>query len=141
MAYVTQQELVDRFGEQVLIHLTDRDNTGAIDAVVVARAIADAASLADSYLAKVVKLPLGIIPAALGKISADLAFYYLHGESAEKDTKVTRDYANAIAWLRDVSKGIVQLDVGGEAPAPAGGGSVKAVAPNRVFTRDSLRGF
>ncbi len=142
MTYVTKQDLIDRFGEEGLIQLTDRDGTlNAVDDVVLGRAIGDAVSLANTYLAKVYRLPLALVPAALTKICSDLAWYYLHGDAADKDAKVTRDYTAALSWLRDVSKGVVELEVGGETPPQAGGGSVQAVAPSRVFTRDSLRGF
>ncbi|CAD7055433.1 hypothetical protein RHAB21_00717 [Pseudorhizobium halotolerans] len=141
MNYATQQDLVDRFGEEELIQLTDRTNipVSTIDPVVVDRALSDASELIDGYLKKVAKLPLSAVPGVLVKTSCDIARYYLHGKSADKDSAVTRAYNEAVNWLRDVSRGLVELSIdGGDAPA-AGGGSVKAVAPNRVFTRDSLR--
>ncbi|WP_411037639.1 gp436 family protein [Shinella sp. BYT-45] len=141
MTYATQQDLIDRFGETELIQLTDRVNipVSTVDPVVVGRALDDASALIDSYLTKVVKLPLANVPDVLVKTAADIARYYLHGKAAEKDSPVTTAYNQAVAWLRDVSRGLVELSAGGETPAPAGGGSVKAVAPNRVFTRDTLR--
>lgn len=141
MTYATQQDLVDRYGATELIQLTDRVNTpvSTIDPVVVGRALVDASAFIDSYLTKVVKLPLADVPAVLVKTAADIARYYLHGRTADKDSPVTAAYNQAVAWLRDVSRGLVELSNGGETPAAAGGGSVKAVAPNRVFTRDTLR--
>lgn len=141
MTYATQQDLVDRFGELELVQLTDRVNipVSTIDPVPVARALADASALVDGYLTKVVKLPLAVVPETLVKKTADIARYYLHGKAADKDSPVTRAYTEAMAWLRDVSRGLVELSAGGETPAPSGGGSVQAVAPNRVFTRDTLR--
>ncbi|TIV28002.1 MAG: DUF1320 domain-containing protein, partial [Mesorhizobium sp.] len=84
-------------------------------------------------------LPLSVVPPILVKIAADLARYFLHGEAADKDSIVTRNYNNAIAWLINVSKGLVAIDDGGQVPEQAGGGAIKTSAPNRVFTRDSLR--
>lgn len=143
MPYVTKQDLIDRFGEQELIQLTDRVNKPAstVNDTAVDLAIADASNLADSYLAKVVTLPLDPVPGALPKVVADLARYFLHGKAADKESPVTTAYEQAIAFLRDVAKGLVQLTDSGSETPPAGGGSVKAVAPNRVFTRDSLRSF
>lgn len=141
MTYATQQDMIDRFGELELVQLTDRVNTpvSTVDAVVVGRALSDASAKIDSYLTKVVRLPLAPVPDVLVKTAADIARYYLHGKNADKDSPVTAAYNEAIAWLRDASRGLVELSAGGETPAPAGGGSVKAVAPNRVFTRDTLR--
>jgi phage gp36-like protein len=141
MTYATQQDLIDRFGDEELIQLTDRTNipVSTIDPVVVGRAIEDASALIDGYLQKVMTLPLSVVPPVLAKSASDIARYYLHGKSADKDSAVTRAYNEAVAFLRDVSKGLVQLSAGGEAPAAAGGGSVKASAPGRVFTRETLR--
>lgn len=141
MPYATQQDLTDRFGAEELAQLTDRTNfpVTTIDPVVVGRALDDASALSDGYLTKVVRLPLAVVPEVLVKTTADIARYYLHGKAADKESPVTRAYNEAVAWLRDVSRGLVELSVGGETPAPAGGGSVKAVAPNRVFTRHTLR--
>lgn len=141
MPYATQQDLVDRFGEEELIQLTDRTNipVSTLDPVVVGRALNDASAFIDSYLTKVVKLPLVAVPEVLVKTASDIARYYLHGKAADKESPVTRAYSEATAWLRDVSRGLVELSSEGETPPAAGGGSVKAVAPNRVFTRDTLR--
>jgi phage gp36-like protein len=143
MAYVTKQGLIDRFGELELVQLTDRTNipVSTIDDVPVTRAIDDAMALADGYLAKVMALPLSVVPPVLEKTVADIARYYLHGTSADKDSPVTRAFNTATTFLRDVSRGLVQLTDGSEAPKPAGSGQVQVSAPARVFTRDSLRNF
>lgn len=141
MAYVTKQGLIDRFGELELVQLTDRTNipVSTIDDVPVTRAIDDATALADGYLAKVMALPLSIVPPVLEKTVADIARYYLHGTSADKDSPVTRAFNTSTTFLRDVSRGLVQLTAGSEAPKPAGSGQVQVSAPARVFSRDSLR--
>lgn len=143
MPYATQQDLIDRFGEEELIQLTDRTNLPAttIDAAVVAAALADADALADSYLAKRYRLPLDPVPDVLTRTTADIARYHLHGRRTDKDDPVTRAYSQALAWLKDVSKGLVQLDAAGSAPDQSGGGQVQVSAPDRVFSRDSLSGF
>lgn len=143
MTYVTKQQLIDRFGERELIQLTDRTNKPAttIDDTVVTGAITDAQALADGYLGKVYALPLAVTPPVLTRISADIARYYLHGKSADKDGPVHRAYLEATSWLKDVSRGLVQIDADGVAPAAAGGGSIRAKPADRVFTRDSLKGM
>ncbi|ESY49014.1 MULTISPECIES: DUF1320 domain-containing protein [unclassified Mesorhizobium] len=141
MSYAVKQDLVDRFGATELIQLTDRTNVPptTIDDVVVGRALADADGVIDGYIAKQYALPLSVVPPVLTKVAADLARYFLHGEAADKDSIVTRNYNAAIAWLKDVAKGLVAIDAGGEIPEQAGGGAIKTSAPNRVFTRNSLR--
>lgn len=143
MAYVTQQDLIDRFGSAELIQLTDRTNRPAttIDATTVAAAISDAETMADSYLAKRYALPLSPVPDVLVPVVANMARYNLHGERAEKDGAVYRNYKDALAWLKDVANGIVQLEAEGVASAQAAGGQVQVSAPERIFSRDSLEGY
>ncbi|HSI41768.1 MAG TPA: DUF1320 domain-containing protein [Xanthobacteraceae bacterium] len=141
MSYATQQDLVDRFGSAELIQLTDRTNIPptTIDTVVVDRSLADADALIDGYVGKVYQLPLSPAPAVLTRYAADIARYFLHGKRAEKDGPIERAHREALAWLKDVSRGLVQLDVGGAPVEQTGGGAIRATEPNRVFTRDSLR--
>lgn len=143
MTYATQQDLIDRFGETELLQLTDRQNMppSVIDAVVVGRALNDADGLINSYLGKVYRMPLSVVPTVLVKRASDIARYHLHGEAAPKDGDVYRNYRDAVDWLKDVAKGLVTIDAEGVTPAASGGGSVKASAPGRVFTRDTMRGY
>lgn len=144
MTYATQQDMVDRFGEKELVELTDKVNkpVSTINDATVNLALGDAAALIDGYIGKLYRLPLSSVPPVLTKVMCDIARYYLHGKSAEKDGPVERAYNEAVAWLTSVSKGVVTIpDAEGVAPVQAGGGSVKASAPGRVMTRDSLRDF
>jgi len=143
MTYAVSQDLVDRFGSTELEQLTDRTNVppSTIDSVVVGRALADADGVIDGYIGKQYALPLSVVPPVLVKAAADLARYFLHGEAADKDSIVTRNYNNTIAWLKDVAKGLVAIDDGGELPDQAGGGAIRANPSTRVFRRDTLRGM
>ncbi len=143
MTYALRQDLVDRFGELELIQLTDRENVPPeeVDDTVVNRALGDADGLIDSYLGKQYALPLSVVPPVLTKVAADIARYFLHGEAADKDSAVARNHAAAIAWLKDVAKGLVQIDDGGDVPAQAGGGAIKANPSTRIFRRDTLAGL
>jgi phage gp36-like protein len=145
MTYCTKQDLIDRFGEKELTQLTDRTNTPAsvIDDAVVSRAIADADALIDGYVGKAYSLPLAEVPPTLVKLSADIARYFLHSRGVEKDSPVQRAYDQAIGFLRDVSKGLVKLveETSGLAPKAAGNGGVQVVAQERIFSRQTLRGY
>lgn len=143
MTYAVLQDLVDRFGELEIVQLTDRVHRppSTVDETVVGRALGDADALIDGYVGKVYALPLAVVPPVLVKMAADIARYFLHGKAADKEGAVARAHGEALSWLKDVSRGIVQLDVGGEVPPAAGGGSIRASVPDRVFTRDSLKGL
>lgn len=143
MTYIDKQGLIDRGWERKLIQLTDRLNKPAttIDDTTVARYIADAESMIDGYLGKRYNLPLGDVPKSLTKVAADLAMYFLHGDTADKDSPVAQAYRDALKWLDQVAKGLVVIESAGVVPEAAGGGQVKTSEPNRVFTRDKLGDF
>lgn len=142
MPYATQQDLVDRFGAAELVGLSDRAATGEIDAAVVAGALADAEELVNGYLAKRYALPLSVQPARLTGVVCDLARYALY--TYEPPEVVRTRHKDAVAWLRDVAAGVVQLPAAGAEPAaPAGeaGAAVAFDAEVPAFTRDSLKGW
>lgn len=144
MTYCTQQDLVDRFGTIKLIQLTDKVNKPAstIDIVTVGKHIGDAESLVNSYLGKKYQLPLTVtVPDVLTKFAVDIAWFYLHGDAAGKDSPVRLAFNDAKAWLKSVSQGGVIIEGAGEIIAPAGGGQIKTSQPDRVFTRETLRRF
>jgi phage gp36-like protein len=130
MPYVTQQNLVDRFGEAELIQLTDRENTGAIDAVVLTQAIADAGAEIDGYLAGRYQLPLASTPSILVLYAGDVARYRLYDDGATEE--VRKRYEDVIKFLRLAAEGKVRL--GADEPAPTGGAQMES--GGRVFGRD-----
>ncbi|HEY1136575.1 MAG TPA: DUF1320 domain-containing protein [Xanthomonadaceae bacterium] len=139
MPYATLQHLVDRFGEDELIRISDRDNTGAIDAGVVAGKLADADAEIDGYLAGRYTLPLTTVPEALRRIACDVARYHLYDDRVTE--AVQKRYDDAIKFLRMVAKGEVQLgvDTGGAAPAVSAG--PQYYEGDQVFGRNNLRDF
>lgn len=142
MNYASKQDLIARFGETELIQRTDRTNMppSTIDDAVVTSALGDAASAIDGYLAARYALPLSSVPPRLVKVAADMARYFLHGEAASDSVRAA--YDDALAWLRDVSKGVVQLGLtaaGDAVQAPGGGAQISTPGP--IFGRDGMRGF
>jgi phage gp36-like protein len=136
VSYATQQDLVDRFGEQELIALTDRADppAGAPDATTVAKALADADAEIDGYLIGRYTLPLAATPKILVLAACDLARYRLYEDRATE--QVRRRYEDQVKFLRAVADGKIALgpSAGGDAPAPSSGGP-QVAAPGRVFTR------
>lgn len=146
MTYASQQDLIDRFGTDKLAQLTDKVNRPAtvIDAVTTGKALEDASALIDSYVGKRFDLPLSAVPDILVRFCADIALYYLYGSKAEDDGPVERKYKEALAWLKDVSRGLVQLDDGsgsGDPAAPAGDGGVRMKGNSRPITEETMKGY
>lgn len=107
--YCTEQSLIVRFGEQELIQLSDRYNTGVIDSGVVALAISDATAKINGYLA-LYPLPLAVIPDGFERMACDIARYYLYDDAVPD--QVRRRYDEAVTYLAAVASGAVELAFG-----------------------------
>ena len=141
MTYATLDHLRDRFGEQMLVQLTDRafPPTGAIGVEVVARALTDTDAVINGSLAKRYRLPLGEVPDLVADLALTIAIYKLHVFAP--DQKIKEDYEGALRTLRDVSTGVVVLDLAGIEPTSSGAGGVVATDRDRPLTSETLRGF
>lgn len=141
MTYATQAELVERFGETMLIDLTDRANppAGTIDAGVVADALADTDAMIDGYLLGRYLLPLAATPALLKDLAKAIAIYKLHGDSVAD--KIRADYQDALKTLDKIAAGTIRLNVAGVEPVSSGASGVKTTDRPRDFTPDNLKGF
>lgn len=132
MVYATQDDLISRFGEDEIRSLSDRARVGAIDASVVAEAIADASSTIDSYLGARYRLPLAEIDPRLKRVAADLARRYLYSDRATDEVLAIEK--RALDWLRDVANGKAVIAVPSDAPTPSG--TVVMVEESRPVFRD-----
>lgn len=141
MPYATQQALIDRFGERLLVSLTDRAElaTGQVDEGVVARALADTDATIDGYLAGRYALPLAETPALVADLALAIAVYKLHVYAP--DPKIGADYADALRLLRDIGSGAVRLSVAGAEPATTGGSGARITDRERPLTADNMKGF
>lgn len=141
MTYATQAELVERFGEPMLIDLTDRADppAGAIDASVVADALTDTDAMIDGYLLGRYQLPLASTPALLKDLAKAIAIYKLHGDTVAD--KIRTDYQDALKTLRDIASGVIRLNVAGVEPASSGATGVRVSDRPRDLTPDNMKGF
>lgn len=113
MTYCTQQNLIDRYGNEELLLIIDRDQDGTLDSTIIDLAIADASAEIDSYLGTVYTLPLSSTPAVLTIYACDIARYRLYDDRTTDEVQ-TR-YNQAIYWLKMVAQGKATLgDTGGQ---------------------------
>jgi len=153
MAYCTLDDIKKALEEATVIQLTDDENVkpAAIDPVdpdhtaIISRvdeAIETADAEIDGYCAVKYSVPLSPVPAVVNKLSVELAIYYLHGRRSIPE-KIEKRYERAVSRLKDIARGLLSLGVD---PAPAASTSADSAQANkavsdRVFTRDSLKGF
>lgn len=141
MSYTTLADLTDRYGERLLIDLTDRAEqaSGVIDEDVVNRALADADALIDGYLAARYVLPLAQTPDLVASLAQVITIWNLH--VYEPNPKIEADYKSAIRSLEAISKGVVRLSVAGIEPDGDGGGGAVTTDRERPMTAENLKGF
>lgn len=140
MAYLTQAQYVERFGQEELDEVLATNAT-----ITLAAAIADAESIVNGYLAavpdRVFSVPLAsAVPSRIVELTADLARYEIHARQVTNEIKRRRN--EAIAFLKDLVAGLVaipELLPGGGEPIETGGAAVIANCP--TFTSCSLRGY
>lgn len=105
--YCSQADLEQRFGQEEILQLADRDNDGSIDAIVIDTAIADAAGEINGYLQGRYRLPFATVPTVLKRIACDIARYFLYDDKATD--QVRQRYDDAIKFLMGAAKGDISL--------------------------------
>jgi phage gp36-like protein len=139
MPYATQQDLVDRFGQQELIELSDRARSGAIDPAVVAKALADADAEIDGYLSAKFALPLSAVPSVINRIACDVTRYYLYDDRVSE--AVRKRYEDAVKFLKGVVAGEISIGVDASSESPSVSGGPQTSSPDREFTRETLADY
>lgn len=140
--YASQQDLIDRYGQQRLVDLTDRSEpfAGTIDEDVIEQALSDAAGEIDGYLRSGgYSLPLADPPSWLRSLCMVLAYRYLHIEGAPEGVQSETDQARRS--LRDIANGKLKLPDAKGGGGDGGDGRVQVGGPERTFGRDTLKGF
>ncbi len=129
MGYATQQDMIDRFGQAELVQLTDRYNTGSIDATVLGQHLADADNKIDGYLEGRYTLPLAVVPKSLARIACDITRYFLHDNAATEEVRAR--YEDATRYLEKVSEGKITLGLSsaGGKPTEADGAQMESDPP------------
>lgn len=142
MSFATLQQLIDRYGEAMLLDLTDRANppAGVIGAAVAERGLADASAVIEGHLAARYAMPLQTVPQILVDVCLKLWVWNLHLHTPTE--KVKADYDQAMRLLRDIAKGDVRLpDSAGSEPAAAEGSGAEFTDRERDFTPETMKGF
>lgn len=135
MSYCTKQGLIDRYGEQEIIQLTDRGGLGVIDETVLNQAIGDADGEINGWLAGRYDLPLASVPPMLVRNACDLTRYYLYG-NAVPDV-VGQRYKDVITFLTQLGKGSVTLGLDTANTEITEPGLPEMQSSGSVFSRDN----
>lgn len=141
MAYASAQDMIERFDEQQLKEVTDSQAL-EVDLTALDRALEDASDEIDGYIEGRYRLPLAEPPRLLRIMACNIAMYRLltlRRFDVMEDQR--KRYEDAVKFLRGVAAGDINLGLDGnqDTVTPAGGPS--RAGPERVMSRDRLRGY
>ncbi|MDI3260045.1 MAG: DUF1320 domain-containing protein [Sinobacteraceae bacterium] len=138
MAYATQQDLYNRFGQAEIDQLADRNGDGAPDPGVIDAALADASDTIDAYIGAVYALPLAVVPPVVNRLCCDLARYRLYADAAPELVQSRHDAA--VKLLQAISAGTATLGLGPTNDQPPSS-SPKISGSPRTFTGDTVSDY
>lgn len=144
MSYATLQQMIDRYGQSMMVELTDRGAvaTGEIDGTVVARALADTDATINGRIATRYNLAsvAADVPAVLVDIALCIAVWKLH--RFEAPPKIKDDYNEAMRQLREIGDGTLRLPIetGGE-PQSTGETGARVTDRERPFSEATMKGW
>lgn len=111
--------------------------------LLIENAITDADAEINGYLSKRYKLPFQDPPAVLKKFSKDIAAYNLVSrigiDEQDRDKTYLNRYNAAIKFLTMVAEG--KIDIGAYTPEVNSAVGFRMNSSNRIFSRDSMRGW
>jgi len=141
MTYATREDLKAVVPVRDLQLLTDFDGAAdTVDDTKLDQALIDATAEVNGYISKRVTLPLADTPDMLRVVCRDLAIYRLHANVSRVTDTQEKLRDAAISFLKQVQDGKTSIG-DDDATVETSEGVVTAEGPDRVMTRDSLKGF
>ena len=141
MAYCAKSDILEQMDEDVLIQLTDDDDTGAVVDAKITRAIVNADAEIDSYCGTKYTVPFTTVPAIILMVSVDIAIYNLYARRRGATESVKERYDDRIAFLKDVSKGLATLGEDDPDGVPSSADYPEISSSDRIFSREKLEGW
>lgn len=138
--YATAGNMQERFGEQELILLSNKDaRAETIDSAVLDTGLADATARINGYLAGRYPLPLAVVPAVLVVLCCDIARYQLYDDQAPEQVK--ERYDGALLFLSQVGQGKLGLGLSDDGASPQSQNLAVLESAGSVFGRKQSKGF
>ncbi|MBM9605966.1 gp436 family protein [Desulfopila inferna] len=137
MSYATLADLKNKLDEETLIQLSDDADTGSVVNSVIDAALEAADVEIDSYLAAKYSLPLVEGVQILTHVAADIAIVNLYSRRNGPPEHWQKKYDNHISFLEKVVAGEISLG----ASTPVAGDEAQVISSERIFSRDSLKGY
>lgn len=140
MDYATVQDCIDRYGEVLLLTLSElTDPADLAGSTRLEEALSDAAQEINGYLGARYTLPLPSVPKLLKRCAIDIALYRVASESDRGTEERRTRYKDAVKLLEAISKGTVTLGLPEPESKTVHGVRVTGSPPR--FTRESMSGL
>lgn len=143
MAYAVQSDLTpSRLTLPELVQLTCDDNSQEVNALVVSGVLEEASGIVDSYCRARYQTPLQAGDDVKGK-TLDIALWLLfrRRRNAKNGEIIRQGYEDAIAFLVQVSRGLVSLDQPVGSTPQTADTSVQKSREKLVFREHHLKGY
>lgn len=147
MAYIYNSDIATRVGAAAYIQLTDDFGSGAANESVVDEARQGAEGEVNSYLARRFAVPIDLsrnpeLRGVLASITLDLAEHRLRLRRPPVPSEAVDRRTAALAWLKGVSYGSIELPAATDLPAsPVGEFRGRATGSERTRTHDEMHGY
>ena len=133
--YATKQDIIDRYGDDILVRMAYTRNEEVIDDLAVTNALGDRADEIDTYLTAVAELPLDPVPPIVEQLNVDMAIYQLAGDAVTEQQQ--KRYDNAVKLLTKISEGKIKLGLPA-ADQPESSDAMHVSAQDKLFDRTKL---
>lgn len=126
-----------------LVELTDDSHLGIADQVVIDQAIADAGELVDGFLRGRYTVPLDPVPGLLKTVATDITVWRIYSRRVRLTLPEAIDarYKNALKLLDQIQAGKISLGTGTPDTAVTSTAGAEYSGSERVFTRETMRGY
>lgn len=141
MAYATTKDAIDLYGALYALSAVTRDasaNKNSLD-----KALEDASSEIDSYLAVLYTVPVSPVTGIMQRFCIDIAIYVASSNAGSVTEEKRKRYEDAIAWLRMVAAGKIEIP-STTPPEPSAGANnamPEITGPCRIFSRAKMDGL
>ena len=147
MPHATSANITERYGDDYLLVIADRDDDDFVDSDAVDLALSDATEHINGHLAARYDLPLASVPAVLVRLCVDIACYWL-GQDGFGGSELRRQrFDDANKTLEKIAAGKIVLLVGDtdgdgteDEAGPKSEGAL-ITSETRLFSRTTLSGF
>ncbi len=151
MAYCTVNEVLDMLKDDMINviigddYIEDKEERLQAVTPIAEQAIEDACAEVDGYLAKRYDVPFAKTPFVINKFAKDIALYNMVSrkgidEGDREKTYLTR-YNSAISFLTKVAQGVIDIGLSINQTEKSAQNGFSMKSSERLFDRDSMKGW